>query len=47
MRKTLTTMMMLGAAGAAHAEMVTQPVAYEIDGEAYEGDCLSCSSQSI
>lgn len=37
MRKTLTTMMMLGAASMAHADMVTQPVAYEIDGEAYEG----------
>lgn len=37
MRKTLTTMIMLGAAGLAQAEMVTQPITYEIDGEAYEG----------
>ncbi|UAW99540.1 dienelactone hydrolase family protein [Halopseudomonas nanhaiensis] len=37
MKKTLSTLMMVGAASAAQAEMVTREVAYEIDGEAYEG----------
>lgn len=37
MRKTLTAMLILGAAGIAQADMVTETVAYEIDGEAYEG----------
>ncbi|SDS03906.1 Dienelactone hydrolase [Halopseudomonas xinjiangensis] len=37
MKKTLSTLMMLGAAGMANAAMVTREVSYEIDGEAYQG----------
>lgn len=37
MKKTLSTLMMVGAASAAQADMVTREVAYEIDGEAYQG----------
>lgn len=37
MKKTLSTLMMLGAASAAQADMVTREVTYEIDGQAYQG----------
>ncbi|SDU09421.1 dienelactone hydrolase family protein [Halopseudomonas salegens] len=37
MKKTLTSLLMAGVATAAQAEMVTQPVAYDIDGEPYQG----------
>lgn len=37
MKKSLTTLLLAGIATAAQADMVTEPVAYDIDGEAYEG----------
>lgn len=37
MKKTLLPLAMLGTLGVAEAAVVTQPVAYEIDGEAFEG----------
>lgn len=37
MKRMLAGLMMMGAAGMAQAEMVIKPVAYDIDGEAYEG----------
>ncbi|MFO7704141.1 MAG: dienelactone hydrolase family protein [Halopseudomonas sp.] len=37
MKKILTSLLIMGAAGMAQADMVVNPVAYEIDGEAYEG----------
>ncbi len=37
MKKTLTTLLFAGVAAAAQADMVTQPVAYDIDGDAFEG----------
>lgn len=37
MKKILTSLLIMGAAGMAQAEMVVTPVAYQIDGEPYEG----------
>jgi dienelactone hydrolase len=40
MKKALSTMMIasaIGMGGIAHAEMVTKPIAYEIEGQAYQG----------
>ena len=37
MNKVLLSMALVGAAGFAEAAVVTKPVAYEIDGEAFEG----------
>lgn len=37
MKKILTGLLIMGAAGMAQADMVVNPVGYEIDGEAYEG----------
>lgn len=37
MKKVLTTILFASVAAAAQADMVTQPVAYDIDGEPYEG----------
>lgn len=37
MKKTLSSMIMLGAAGFAHADMVTRQIDYQIDGQTYRG----------
>lgn len=37
MKKTLSSMIMLGAAGLANADMVTRQIDYQIDGETYRG----------
>lgn len=37
MKKILTSLVIMGAAGMVQAEMMVKPVTYEIDGEPYEG----------
>ena len=55
MQKTLSALVMTGVATMAQAEMTVENVAYEIDGEAYEGllvfddsvsddACMSCNT---